>query len=71
MTRRAEVAIGRRSENYWPLLRRRHPKQLGLLQKPWFSRICDVPIAVQSDFGRSGGSAWCTQSLRIFAKPRL
>jgi hypothetical protein len=24
-------------------------------QKPWFSRIFDVLIAVQSDFGRSGG----------------
>jgi hypothetical protein len=51
----SEIAFGRRSENYWPLLRQGHQKQLGLLQKPWFSRICHVLIAPQSDFGRSGG----------------
>ncbi|MGB7834282.1 MAG: hypothetical protein WBL84_18945, partial [Xanthobacteraceae bacterium] len=51
----SEIALGGRSENYWPLLRRGHQKKLRLLQKPWFSRICDVLIAPQSDFGRSGG----------------
>jgi hypothetical protein len=55
MTLRSESAFERCSENYWTLLRRRHPKQLRLPRKPWFSRICDVLVAVQSDFGRSGG----------------
>jgi hypothetical protein len=26
----------------------------GIAQKPWFSRIFDVPLPPQSDFGRSG-----------------
>jgi hypothetical protein len=55
MALRVEVAIGRRSENYWKLLRWCHDLPGALPQKPCFSRISDVPVAPQSDFGRSGG----------------